>query len=216
MEEASAAGQPADDEAADVVAVASDRRQIGLGDDRDRRAEVVRLCGYELWSRDIQADYGRFGLQWGYASSPLLFEDALYVQVLHGMHTDDPSHLLRIDKATGKTCWRVLRTTCAIRVARRVHDTGVAAGRQLDEIVITGGDGDRPRSGNGQELWRADGLNPDNDGSYRIVASPVVHGGLLFAPSRERPLLRQAGGRGDVTKSHVPGRSTTGPMCRRP
>ena len=57
---------------------------------------------------------------------------------------------------------------------------------------------------NGQELWRADGLNPDNDGSYRIVASPVVHGGLLFAPSRERPLLAlKPGGRGDVTKSHV-------------
>ncbi len=57
---------------------------------------------------------------------------------------------------------------------------------------------------NGQELWRADGLNPDNDGSYRIVASPVVHGDLLFAPSRERPLLAlKPGGRGDVTKSHV-------------
>ena len=61
------------------------------------------FAGKELWSRDIQADYGRFGLQWGYASSPLLFEDSLYVQVLHGMHTDDPSYLLRIDKATGKT-----------------------------------------------------------------------------------------------------------------
>jgi outer membrane protein assembly factor BamB len=57
---------------------------------------------------------------------------------------------------------------------------------------------------NGQELWRADGLNPYNDGSYRIVASPVVHGDLLFAPSRERPLLAlKPGGRGDVTKSHV-------------
>jgi hypothetical protein len=40
--------------------------------------------GKELWSRNIQQEYGRFGLQWGYASSPLLHEDALYVQVLHG------------------------------------------------------------------------------------------------------------------------------------
>ena len=30
--------------------------------------------GKELWSRNIQQDYGRFGLQWGYASSPLLHE----------------------------------------------------------------------------------------------------------------------------------------------
>ena len=27
--------------------------------------------GDEVWMRDIQADYGRFGLNWGYASSPL-------------------------------------------------------------------------------------------------------------------------------------------------
>ena len=48
------------------------------------------------------------------------------------------------------------------------------------------------------------GLNPDNDGSYRIVASPVVFGELIVAPSRERPMLAlKAGGRGDVTKSHV-------------
>ena len=30
------------------------------------------FTGKELWGRDIQKDYGRFGLNWGYASSPLL------------------------------------------------------------------------------------------------------------------------------------------------
>ena len=45
--------------------------------------------GQELWARDIQHEYGRFGLNWGYASSPLLHEDGLYVQVLHGMKTND-------------------------------------------------------------------------------------------------------------------------------
>ena len=162
--------------------------------------------GKELWGRDIQADYGRFGLQWGYASSPLLFEDSLYVQVLHGMHTDDPSYLLRIDKATGKTMWRVLRTTRARFESPDAYTTpALLRHGNSTEIVITGGDvvtGHDPATG--QELWRADGLNPSNDGSYRIVASPVVHGDLLFAPSRERPLLAlKPGGRGDVTKSHV-------------
>ena len=73
---------------------------------------------------------------WGYGSSPLLFEDSLYVQVLHGMTTDDPSYVLRIDKANGKTIWRVERpTTRAVRVARCLHDAGAAA--------HTGGTGDR-------------------------------------------------------------------------
>jgi outer membrane protein assembly factor BamB len=69
--------------------------------------------GAEKWVRDIPKDYGRFGLNWGYGSSPLLHGDALYVQVLHGMRTRDPSYVLRIDKATGKTVWRVERPTAA-------------------------------------------------------------------------------------------------------
>ncbi len=72
------------------------------------------FSGKEIWARNIQADYGRFGLNWGYASSPLLKGDALYVQVLHGMKTDDPSYLLKIDKRTGKTLWRVERPSPAV------------------------------------------------------------------------------------------------------
>jgi len=162
--------------------------------------------GKELWSRNIQQEYGRFGLQWGYASSPLLHEDALYVQVLHGMHTDDPSYLLRIDKATGKTVWRVNRMTNARFESPDAYTTpALLRYGGATEIVITGGDvvtGHDPATGT--EVWRANGLNPRNDGSYRIVASPVVHGDMIFAPSRERPLLAlKPGGKGDVTNTHV-------------
>jgi len=172
------------------------------------------FAGNELWMRDIQKDYGRFGIQWGYASSPLLFEDSLYVQVLHGMHTDDPSYLLRIDKVTGKTLWRVERPTNARFESPDAYTTPALLRYQgTTEIVITGGDvvtGHDPA--NGRELWRADGLNPANDGSYRIVASPVIQGDSIIAPSRERPLLvLKAGGRGDVTKTHVLWRFNNGP-----
>src|SRR6186997_2804705 len=164
------------------------------------------FSGKELWSRDIQADHGRFGLNWGYASSPLLHEDALYVQVLHGMHTDDPSYVLRIDKATGKTVWRVNRMTNARFESPDAYTTpALLRYGGATEIVITGGDvvtGHDPATGT--EVWRANGLNPRNDGSYRIVASPVVHGDMIFAPSRERPLLAlKPGGKGDVTSTHV-------------
>jgi outer membrane protein assembly factor BamB len=162
--------------------------------------------GKELWARDIQSDYGTFGLQWGYGSSPLLFGDSLYVQVLHGMKTNDPSYVLRISKANGRTIWRVERPTKARFESPDSYTTPALLryGNNI-EIVITGGDvvtGHDPSNGN--ELWRAEGLNPSNDGSYRIVASPVVHGEMIVAPSRERPMLAlKVGGRGDVTKSHV-------------
>jgi len=164
------------------------------------------LEGNEKWARDIQKDYGRFGLNWGYGSSPLLVGDALFVQVLHGMRTDDPSYLLRIDAATGKTVWRVERPTAARFESPDAYTTpALLRYGSTSEIVVTGGDvvtGHDPATG--KELWRANGLNPDNDGSYRIVASPVVLGDLIVAPSRERPMLvLKAGGHGDVTRSNV-------------
>jgi outer membrane protein assembly factor BamB len=162
--------------------------------------------GKEIWSRDIQADYGRFGLNWGYASSPLLRGDALYVQVLHGMKTDDPSYLLKIDKMTGKTLWRVERPTPAVHESPDSYTTPAwveANGRA--ELIITGGDvvsGHDPATG--KEYWRADVLNPQRNGAYRIVASPTIVDGLIIAPTRNNPLVAiKPGGTGDVAASHV-------------
>jgi outer membrane protein assembly factor BamB len=161
--------------------------------------------GNERWARDIQKDYGRFGLNWGYASSPLLHDGDLIIPVLHGMKTDDPSYVMRIDGQTGKTEWRVERPTKAITESPDAYITPtVAKVANGFEIIINGGDdvtGHDP--GTGKELWRAHGLNPDNNPFYRIVASPVAHGDIVIAPTRERPMLvLRAGGRGNVTTSH--------------
>jgi outer membrane protein assembly factor BamB len=170
--------------------------------------------GAERWSRDIQKDYGEFGLQWGYASSPLLWEGALYVQVLHGMKTEDPSYVLRIDGKTGKTAWKVERPTSAIRESPDSYTTpAILRYGKNAELVITGGD---CVTGHdlitGKELWRANGLNPDNEPNYRIVASPVIFNEIVYAPTRVRPLLAlKAGGRGDVTSSHVLWSTSNGP-----
>src|SRR5215208_4139223 len=97
------------------------------------------FSGKELWSRDIQKDYGEFGLNWGYASSPLLFEDSLYVQVLHGMKTDDPSYVMRIDKKNVKTLWKADRPTNAIRESPDSYTTpALLRYGNTTEIVITG------------------------------------------------------------------------------
>ncbi len=131
--------------------------------------------GRELWMRDIQKDYGRFGLNWGYGSSPLLDGDSLFVQVLHGMRTDDPSYLLRIDKETGKTVWKVERPTDARVESPDAYTTpALLQYGGSKEIVLTGGDvvtGHDPATG--KELWRARGLNPGKDQvlSDRCLAS---------------------------------------------
>ena len=172
------------------------------------------FAGKELWMRDVQGEYGRFGLNWGYASSPLLHDGALYVQVLHGMKTDDPSYVMKIDARSGKTIWKVERPTKAIRESPDSYTTpALLRHGNTTEIVITGGDvvtGHDPATG--KELWRMDGLNPDNNPNYRIVASPVVHSGMVYAPTRERPLLAiKPGGRGDITSTHRAWSTDEGP-----
>ena len=162
------------------------------------------FAGNELWARDLQKEYGKFGFNWGYGSSPLLYEDSLYVQVLHGMKTTDPSYLLRIDKKTGKNVWRVERPTDAVREAHDSYRTPALvknAGRV--EIVVANGDGVFAHDpATGKELWRARGLNPDANTAYRVVASVLVLGAMVYVPSRVKPMIAfRTGGSGDVTES---------------
>jgi outer membrane protein assembly factor BamB len=172
------------------------------------------FSGKELWARNIQADYGKFGLNWGYASSPLLRDGALYVQVLHGMKTDDPSYILKIDSMTGKTIWHVERATPAVHESPDSYTTPAwteAGGRP--ELIITGGDvisGHDPATG--AEYWRADVLNPQRARNYRIVASPTVVGDLIIAPTRNNPMVAiRPGGKGDVASTHVAWTFAQGP-----
>ena len=150
------------------------------------------IAGTEKWARDIQKDYGRLGLGFGYASSPLLLDGDLIVQVLHGLTTDDPSYVLRIDGETGKTEWKVERPTNAQMESPDAYTTPtvVRRGGAAAQIVLTGGDvatGHDPSSG--KEIWRLSGLNPQNAPNYRLVASPVVWEGIVIAPTRVQPML---------------------------
>jgi hypothetical protein len=96
------------------------------------------FSGKELWARNIQNDYGRFGLQWGYASSPLLHEDSLFVQVLHRM-------ILRIfcgsTRRLGRLCgaWSDPRThgSSPPTPTRRPHCFATRARRRLSSRVVT-------------------------------------------------------------------------------
>lgn len=164
------------------------------------------MQGTKVWQKNLQRDYGRFGLNWGYASSPLLHDGKLIIEVLHGMKTDDPSYIVAFDGATGKELWRQERPTDALAESPDAYTTPALLQHEgKTQVVITGGDyvtGHDPETG--KEVWRAAGLNPQKNRNYRIVASPSVVDGMIYAPTRQRPLLAlRAGGTGDVTESHL-------------
>jgi len=147
--------------------------------------------GNQIWSRDLQEDFGPFGLNFGYASSPLLHDGKLILQVLHGSHTDDPSYVVALDARTGETAWRQERETDAVAESPDAYTTPAMVEKNGEaQIVISGGDyvtGHDPQTG--AELWRAAGLNPEKRKNYRVVGSPVVVDNVIYAPTRKRPLL---------------------------
>ena len=172
------------------------------------------FAGKELWMRDFFKDYGKFGLNHGYGSSPLLHGDGLYVQVLHGMHTDDPSYVVKLDPKSGKTLWRVERPTDAISESPDSYTTPViVTANGKTQLVVTGGDYVTGHDlATGKELWRGGGMNPRNNPANRIVASPLVLGDLIVVPTRVNPMqIYRAGGQGDVSKSHLVWATPNGP-----
>jgi outer membrane protein assembly factor BamB len=172
------------------------------------RIGCYTAAGQEVWKRDLVADYGEIGINHGYASSPLLDGDQLYINVIHGFSTAKPSYILALDKKTGKTLWRHERPAPAQKESKDSYSTpqmAVVQGKK--QLIITGGDivtGHEPSTG--VELWRIGGFNPGANPANRTIASAVVVGDIVvWGASRGRPFLAlRAGGQGDMTgKSEI-------------
>ncbi len=159
--------------------------------------------GNRIWSRNLQDDYGRFGLNHGYASTPRLHAGRLYLQVLHGMKTDDPSYVFAVDPKSGKTLWKVDRPTDATNESPDDYSTPLVmriGGKE--QLVVSGGDYVTGHDlVSGRELWRMGGFNPGHERFYRTIASSIHIGDVVYTPStRGNPFIAfRAGGDGWIT-----------------
>ena len=167
------------------------------------RLTCLTTDGKIAWKRDLVADYGHVGLNHGYASTPLLDGGRLYIQVVHGFRSDNPSYTVAIDKLTGKTVWKHLRPAPGQMESKDNYGTpqmAVVNGKK--ELVIFGGDiatGQDPDTG--AELWRIGGFNPTDFKMNRTISSLLVVGDqIVVGGNRGRPFIAfKAGGSGDVT-----------------
>jgi outer membrane protein assembly factor BamB len=177
------------------------------------------FSGKELWKRDLAADYGRFAIMWIYGSSPMLFKDKLYVQVLqHAKVPPEYSHaqdgrperesfLLCLDPASGKDLWHHVRHSDAFSEAQEAYTTPIPLenGTRSEIVVVGANYVTAHNTEDGAELWRCAGLNAKGEAFWRIVPSPVAADGLIFAcgPKRDPVLAIKDGGRGLVTDTHL-------------
>lgn len=179
------------------------------------------FAGKQQWLRHLTADYGEFAFNWTFASSPLLYDGRLYVQVLQRDvpvggrgRTDGPneSYLLALDPVTGQELWRQARPSDARAESRESFASPVPyAHNGRREILLIGGDcltGHDPA--NGQELWRWGTWNPTRIPHWRHVPSPVATSGIILAcaPKRDPIYAIKAGGHGELGDAGIAWKSS--------
>jgi outer membrane protein assembly factor BamB len=158
------------------------------------------LQGKELW----HADLGKQDHEWGYGSSPVLYENLCLLNFGPGPR----SFLVALDKATGKEVWRtetpppsVVEGAGAPQNYLGSWSTPVImkSGARTDLVAALPGDirGFDPLTG--KEIWHCDGLNPL---SY---ADPLLSGDNIVAMGGFGGFAIgvKAGGVGDVTSARL-------------
>jgi outer membrane protein assembly factor BamB len=170
--------------------------------------------GTEVWKFNLQDRYGKFDIQFGMTSTPLLDGDCLYLQLIHGDGNPDTREavVLCLDKATGEEMWKQPRPSDGRAECEHSYASPTLYRDGQQEYLIThGADYVVAHSlKDGAEIWRCGGLNPK--GNYnptlRFVASPLAVPGLIVVPSAKNgPVLgidpKATGDISDSEASHL-------------
>jgi outer membrane protein assembly factor BamB len=141
------------------------------------------LDGNEVWKFNAQKRYGRFSIQHGLHTTPLLHGDRLYLSLQHaGGHW-----LVALDKATGKEVWKYARNTDAEGECKEAYASPCMWHHGKDAyVVVLGCDyATAHRLSDGSEVWRLGDLNPAStyDYNFRIISSPVATDDLIVVPT---------------------------------
>jgi len=150
--------------------------------------------GEEVWSFNVQERYGRFDIQFGMTSTPVLHQGNLYLQLIHGTMRSDYTvgKVIKLEAATGKEIWAVDRPSTATFECKHsyaspfIYDDGKRSFIVTHGADFTGG----YSLEDGSELWRFAGLNGPSqynsgkfDPTFRFVSSPGVVNGSIIIPS---------------------------------
>lgn len=157
--------------------------------------------GKEVWKLNLQQRYGKFNIQFGMSSTPVLDGDRLYLQLIHS----GGAYVIALDKATGKEVWKQRRESDAKAECEHSYASPVMYRDGDREYLLThGADYVIAHSlKDGSELWRCGGINPKGtyNNTLRLVASPVAVPGLIVVPTAKNgPVFGlKPDGMGDVT-----------------
>ncbi|HEX8031939.1 MAG TPA: PQQ-binding-like beta-propeller repeat protein [Vicinamibacterales bacterium] len=156
--------------------------------------------GKPLWSKHLGQEYGAFDINWGHASSPVLFEDTIILLCYHTPR----SYLLALDKRTGAVKWKIDKPAGVESYSSPI----VVQGPGGNELIVNSSVGvESFNPATGASLWTYPEVN-----RFPIPVSMVDNGVLYLSRGyRSSPYMAiRLGGRGDITNSHVAWRVATG------
>jgi outer membrane protein assembly factor BamB len=161
---------------------------------------ALDMSGKLVWQRNLVTEYGKFDVQWGHGSSPIVYKDTVILLSYH----PSSSYLLALDSRTGRDRWKVDGKKGAFSYSTPfVIETAGSA-----ELIVNWSEGLTAHNpSNGQELWHIAETN------RFPIPVPFQHDGILYASRgyRSGPYMAiRPGGKGDISKSHVVWKVDTG------
>jgi outer membrane protein assembly factor BamB len=139
--------------------------------------------GKEVWKFNCQERYGKFKIQFGMHSTPVLHGDRLYFQLIHS----GGAWVVCVDKSTGKDVWKVQRKSDGTDENEHSYASPVMWQNGKEAYLVTHGNdyAIAHKLEDGSEIWRVGGLNPRTKyrRDLRFVTSPAVSPDLIVVPS---------------------------------
>jgi outer membrane protein assembly factor BamB len=149
--------------------------------------------GNEVWKFNVQDRYGKFDIQFGMTSTPVLDGDGLYLQLIHGTWGGPykVGKVIKLNKRTGAEVWAVDRPSDADAECKHSYASAIMYRDGDEKFLITHGadctvayDPDT-----GKEIGRLGGLNGPSkfngkyDQTLRMVATPSFAPGVVVVPT---------------------------------
>jgi outer membrane protein assembly factor BamB len=154
-------------------------------------AVAFDLAGNQLWKVNVGKESGR--MRWGSGASPIVYKNLVIVNA-----AEESESLRGLDKKTGKEVWKA-------------EASGLASCWSTPVLVDVSGGKTELAVAVPEEIW---GLDPETgqflwyssaNNSNTACASLVTEGGIVYAIGGRMgsSTAVRAGGRGDVSKTHV-------------
>lgn len=148
------------------------------------------VAGEPVWKTNLQQRYGKFNIAFGMSATPVMHENRLFFQLIHGDGKPDTQEaiVVAIDATTGEHLWKVDRVTGASKENEHSYASPILYDHGGTTLLIThGADYTIAHSLlDGKEIWRLGGLNPQGKSYHptlRFVSSPAAADGIVICPT---------------------------------